>query len=127
MRFGDNTPLPTYIDGCFRIFDIVDRRDENNPDFPIKCIKERDIGPVWFRQMSIFDRTRITFEQADIQLTMKIRIPRWDGISPMCVCLIDDKQLKVYNTTPVISKQGYPETEITLVNPPTEYEVTTSD
>jgi len=110
--------LPEYTDGCFKLYDIVDSGGE-------RMIRERGIGPVWYRDIGIYDRTRITFEQADKEVTMKIRIPKWGGISSNCVCVIDGVQHKVYNKADVLSNQGYMETELTLVNPAMDYEVTT--
>lgn len=118
MRLNKLATLPEYTDGCFNLYDIVDVDDERK-------IRERGIGPVCYRDIGVYDRTRITFEQADKEVTMKIRIPKWDGISSDCVCVINGQQHKVYNKADVLSNQGYPETELTLVNPTMEYEVTT--
>ena len=118
MRLNKMAALPEYTDGCFELYDIVDSEGERK-------IRARDMRPVWFRDIGIYDRTRITFEQADKEVTMKIRIPKWDGISSDCVCVINGQQHKVYNKADVLSNQGYPETELTLVNPTMDYEVTT--
>ena len=118
MRLNKLATLPEYTDGCFNLYDIVDVDDERK-------IRERGIGPVCYRDIGVYDRMRITFEQADKEVTMKIRIPKWDGISSDCVCVINGQQHKVYNKADVLSNQGYPETELTLVNPTMEYEVTT--
>ena len=119
MRLNKMATLPEYTDGCFELYDIVDRDGERK-------IKARNMYPVWYRNIGVYDRTRITFEQADKEVTMKIRIPKWDGISSNCVCMIDGAQHKVYNKADVLSNQGYPETELTLINPPMDYEVTTT-
>ena len=118
MRLNKLATLPEYTDGCFKLYDIVDNDGE-------RMIRERDISEVWYRDIGVYDRTRITFEQADKEVTMKIRIPKWSGIDSNCVCLIDGVQHKVYNKADVISSQGYMETELTLVNPTMDYEVTT--
>ena len=118
MRLNKMATLPEYTDGCFELYDIVDREGERK-------IIARDIRPVWYRDIAVYDRTRITFEQADKEVTMKIRIPKWDGISSDCVCMINGNQHKVFNKADVLSNQGYPETELTLVNPTMDYEVTT--
>lgn len=118
MRLNKLATLPEYTDGCFELYDIVDREGERK-------IKARDIRPVWYRDIAVYDRTRITFEQADKEVTMKIRIPKWDGISSDCVCMINGNQHKVFNKADVVSNQGYLETELTLVNPPMDYEVIT--
>ena len=116
MRLNKMATLPEYTDGCFNLYDIVDTDG-------VRKIVERGIGPVWFRSIGVYDRTRITFEQADKEVTMKIRIPKWDGISSNCVCVIDGQQHKVFNKADVLSNQGYMETELTLINPSMDYEV----
>ena len=118
MRLNKMAALPEYTDGCFELYDIVDSDGARK-------IRARNMRPVWFRDIAVYDRTRITFEQADKEVTMKIRIPKWDGISSDCVCVINGQQHKVYNKADVLSNQGYPETELTLVNPTMDYEVTT--
>ena len=114
MRLDKLATLPEYTDGCFKLYDITDRDGE-------RVIVRRPIGPVWFRDIGIYDRTRVTFEQADMEVTMKIRIPKWDGINSNCVCMISGNQHKVFNKADVLSKQGYPETELTLISPPMDY------
>ena len=118
MRLNKLATLPEYTDGCFKLYDIVDRDGE-------RVIKARKMREVWYRDIAVYDRTRITFEQADKEVTMKIRIPKWSGISSSCVCVIDGVQHKVYNKADVLSNQGYMETELTLVNPAMDYEVVT--
>lgn len=118
MRLNKMAVLPEYTDGCFELYDIVDRDGERK-------ILARSMKPVWFRDIAVYDRTRITFEQADKEVTMKIRIPKWNGISSSCVCVINGVQHKVFNKADVLSSQGYMETELTLVNPVMDYEVVT--
>ena len=114
MRLDKLATLPEYTDGCFELYDITDRDGE-------RVIVRRPIGSVWFRDIGVYDRTRVTFEQADMEVTMKIRIPKWDGINSNCVCVINGNQHKVFNKADVLSKQGYPETELTLISPPMDY------
>ena len=122
MNLGKTQTMPKYIDGCFELYDIDDVTEEGS-DFPVRKIKKRNIAAVGFRIESIFDQTRLAFEQAGKDVTMKIRIPKWDGISSSCVCVIDGVQHKVFNKTDVLSKQGFPETELTLETPEQVYEV----
>ena len=117
MRLNKIALLPEYTAGCFELYDIVDADGERK-------IRARKMKPVWFRDIGVYDRTRLTFEQADKEVTMKIRIPKWQGISSSCVCVIDGVQHKVYNKADVLSNQGYMETELTLINPAMDYEVT---
>ena len=114
---------PAYIDGFFVLYDLTDVQDPDNPDAPIRKMRRRDIDNIWFRDLAVYDRTRLVFEQAGKELTHKIAIPQWDGISTSCVCVIDDCQYKVYNAAQVETRDGYPETEITLITPEMTYEV----
>lgn len=116
MRLDRQAALPEYTDGCFTLYDITDVDGERK-------ITARDIDAIWFRDIGVYDRTRVTFEQVDKTVTLKIRIPIWDGIDSNCVCVIGGEQHKVYNKTNVLSRQGYPETELTLITPPMTYEV----
>lgn len=116
---------PAYIDGVMQIYDIVDVPDPDSPDAPIRKIKNRVIGNVPFRMISLYDRTRLTFEQAGIEINYKIAVPRWDGITSNCICVIDSEQYKVYNVTQTETRDGFEETEITLINPEVQYEEAT--
>ena len=127
MNFGKTQTMPVYNDGCFTLYDIVSVTEDDAPDFPTMKIQARNIGPIGYRELAVFDQTRMTFEQADTVITMKIAIPRWAGIGSNCVCLIGNVQHKVFNCAQVISKQGYPETELTLVKPAVKYEVYEDD
>ena len=123
MNFGKAQIAPVYNSGCFELYDIVDVPDPDNPDFPDRMIKSRYLHPIGYRELAIYDRTRLTFEQAATEITMKIAIPRWKGIDSNCVCVIDGVQHKVFNCAQVISRQGYPETELTLESPGLQYAV----
>lgn len=114
---------PAYVDGVFLLFDLVDIPDEDNPDAPIRKIRARAMDPIPFRDLSVYDRTRLTFQQAGVEITHKLAIPRWDGISTLCVCLINGEQYKVYNVANTTTRDGYPETEVTLITPEVQYEV----
>ena len=115
--------LPQYTDGFIEIYDIVDKKDG---DFPARAIVKRNIKPIWFRQLAVFDHTRITFEQSDKEVTRKVAIPMWyEGIGSDCVVMVNGRggQEKVFNAAFVTSKAGFRETELTLVNPSGKYEV----
>ena len=126
--------MPEYTDGYFLLFDIVDEADG---DLPVHKIRPRMAGgkqvKVWYRELALFDRTRATLQQADVEVTLKVAVPRWAGYSTHCVCLIHDYQSgsdvqhRVYNNAAVLSKQGYPESELTLVNVEVPYEVIQDD
>lgn len=106
--------LPEYTDGCFQLCDIV---EDTSQDFPKEIVAKRNIGVIWFREISVYDRLRYEFEQSQKEITMKIRIPKYKGIDSRCVCVINGKQHLVYNATHVRDKNGFPETELTLIRP----------
>ena len=121
MNRGKQAVMPAYTDGCFALYDITD--GTHGYDHGIRA--RAGYGEVWYRELAVYDRTRLTFEQADMEISMKICIPKWNGINSSCVCVIGGTQYKVYNRADVISRQGYPETELTLIRPPMDYEVVT--
>ena len=127
MKLNKESIMPAYVDGCMTVYDLVDVREREAPDFPIRKIAARNISVIGFRELAIFDRTRLEFEQASVQIQRKIAIPRWDAINTNCVVIINEVQYKVFNCAHVISKQGYPETELTLINPEMQYRVFSED
>ena len=114
---------PAYVDGSFLLYDLVDTTEPDAPDAPIRKIKPRAIGEIYFRDLAVYDRTRLVFEQAGKEITHKLAIPRWDGITTANVVTIGGTQYKVYNVAQVETRDGYPETEVTLITPEMIYEV----
>lgn len=132
MNLAKMSEMPAYTDGYFLLYDILDGDLEG--DLPVRKIRPRKKGnepvKVWFRELSVFDRTRATLQQADVEISRKIAVPLWRGYySPMCVCVIHDYasgadvQYRVYNNAEVLSKQGYREAELTLMSLEMPYEV----
>lgn len=111
--------IPEYVDGRFELYKIV---NEKTGDFNSPVIQNEKMT-IWYREIAVFDRTRIELQQHDKEVTMKVRIPQYKGISSDNVCIIDGVQHKVFNAAHLISKEGYPETELTLINPVSKYEV----
>ena len=105
--------LPEYTDGCFGLFRI---KNKENSDYPEEYLENAEMS-VWFREISVFDRTKYELEQGGKEVTMKIRIPIFKGIDSGCVCVIDGEQHLVYNAAHVKDKFGFPETELTLIRP----------
>lgn len=119
--------VTSYNDGYIEIYDI---EDQASGDYPERRIRKRDMEKIWFRQLAVYDRTRITFEQADKVVTRKIAIPQWyEGISSDCVVKLNGTaaQEKVFNAAQVYNKAGLPETELTLINPEMPYEEVADD
>lgn len=121
MNFAHQQIAPEYVDGVFVLYDIVSEASEDSPDFGEKRIRRRPIGPIPYRELSVYDRTRLYFEQMHREVQMKLAIPKWDGITSECAVEICGKLYKVYSAVSVISKQGYQETELTLTNPEMQY------
>ena len=120
MNLSKAATAPQYVDGCFTLYDKVNVADG---DYQEIRLKKRDIAPIWYRELSVYDRTQLQFEQAHKEVTIKLSIPQWDGVDSNCVLLINGKQHDVFNATQVISKTGYRETEITCISPEMNYEV----
>lgn len=126
-RILEASRVTSYTDGYIEVYDIEDRA---SGDFPERRIRKRDMDPIWFRQLAVYDRTRITFEQADKAITRKIAISQWwDGISSDCVVTLNGgtTQEKVFNAAKVYNTAGLPETELTLINPEMPYEEVKDD
>lgn len=105
--------MPEYVDGCFELFRIT--HDEEK-DFPEEKIEPTGLE-MCYRELSVFDRTKYEFEQGGREITMKIRIPRCKEINSECICLIDGEKHLVYNAAHVVDKNGFRETELTLIRP----------
>lgn len=108
--------VPEYTDGCFEMMLI---KSEEDGDFPIKKLESTGMM-IWFREISVFDKTKYEFEQGGKEITMKIRVPRFKGIDSQCACRIGKEIHLVYNAAHVIDKDGFKETELTLIRPDKE-------
>jgi len=111
--------LPTYTDGRFDLYRIV---TDETQDFPKDILQKTNIS-IWYSEISLFDRVVFELEQGGIQATMKIRIPRYKGIDTKCICVMDGKKHRVYNAAHIVNKNGFEETELTLIKPEQDYEV----
>lgn len=110
---------PKYTDGMLRIYRT--RNDDSN-DYPETYLE--DIGmKLWYRELSIYDRVRQEFEQNNKEITLKLRIPRFKGIDSKCVCIIEGLQHRVQNAAHVVDKNGFLETELTLIRPESELKI----
>lgn len=107
------TKLPEYTDGYFQLFKIT---SDNTNDFPVEMLINQKMD-IWFRELSVFDHTVYELGQGGIEVTMKVRIPRYKGINSKCMCKIGSDLHRVYNAAHVISKDGFEETELTLIKP----------
>ena len=110
---------PAYVDGRFRLFRI--EADENN-DFPVEKLRDTKMD-IWFSEISVFDRTRYELGRSGIEVTMKIRIAQYKKINSQCMCMIDGEMHRVYNAAHITNKDGFPETELTLIKPDKKMEI----
>lgn len=108
--------LPEYTSGKFHLYRIS---TDETKDFPEEILIDENMD-IWFKEISVFDRTRYEFNQGGIEVTMKIRIPKYNDIGSRNMCEIDGKQHLVYNAAQVRDKNGFEETELTLVRPESE-------
>ena len=113
------TKLPEYTDGCFELCRI---KNEMAGDYPVETLKKQDYTSVTekFPYLTSCDMNLIREEK---KITAKIRIPQYKKIDSRCVCLIDGEQHLVYNAAHITSKEGFPETELTLIRPEREIEI----
>lgn len=105
--------LTAYIDGYFDLFRI---ETDESEDYPKEVLINKQLR-VWFSEMSVFDKVKHELGQSEIEVTMKIRIPRYKGIDSKCICVIGGEKHQVYNAAHIINKSGLQETELTLVRP----------
>lgn len=111
--------LPEYTDGFFELFKI---KNEKVVDFPVeKLVRTR--MKIWYREISVFDRTKYEFEQGGKEITMKVRIPRYKGVDSDCACMIEGELHLVYNAAHITNKDGFRETELTLIRPDRKLEI----
>lgn len=111
--------LPEYTDGYFWLYR---KKTDESQDYPMEYLEDENMK-IWYSEISVFDRVRYEMQQGGIEVTMKIRIPRYKGISSKCICMIHGTQHEVYNAAHIINKNGFPETELTLIRPERQVEV----
>lgn len=111
--------LPEYTDGVFELFKIG---NEKVGDFPVEKLVRTGMK-IWYREISVFDRTKYEFEQGGKEITMKVCIPRYKGVDSDCACMIEGKIHLVYNAAHITNKDGFKETELTLIRPDRKLEI----
>lgn len=110
---------PEYTDGAFRLYKI---KTDTSEDYPKKYLEDTKIV-IWYREIAVFDRVRYEFDQGGKEVTMKIRTPMFREVDSECVCLIGDIKHQVYNAAHTKDKNGFPETELTLIRPEKELDI----
>lgn len=111
--------VPEYTDGCFDLYRV---EEDTTKDFPVEKLVKQNMS-ICYRELSVFDRIKYEFEQGNKEITMKIAIPQYKGIDSKCVCMIEGNFHVIYNAVHVKSKDGYPETELTLIRPDKELSI----
>lgn len=110
--------IPEYTSGCFELFNIY----QENTDYPKEFLVTTGYE-IWYREISVFDKTRYQLEQGGKEITMKICIPQCKEITAGQVCIIDDIQHLIYNAAHITDKNENPETELTLIRPGRQLQV----
>ena len=110
---------PEYTDGVLKLYKI---KNDDSKDYPEEILSDMDTS-LWYREISVFDRTKYEFDQGGKEVTMKVRIPRYKKVDSNCVCVIEGVQHLVYNAAHIIDKNGFQETELTLVRPEKELRI----
>jgi len=118
-RGEDMINVPEYTSGCFQLYRI---ENDTSNDFPVEKLTNTGYE-IWYREISVFDKTRYQLEQGGKKVTMKICIPQYKEIDTQCVCMIDNVQHLVYNTAHITDKNGNKETELTLIRPGRELQI----
>lgn len=104
---------PQYTDGILDVFEVI---EDQKSDFPKQKLRATGVR-LWYRELSVFDQLRYRLNEQGKEVTMKIRIPRYKGIDSRNWVRIDGHYHQVYNAAHLISKDGFPETELTLTAP----------
>lgn len=111
MNFkGNITEIPTYNDGLFQTFKISQTEDK----FPIEVLSDVK-KEIYFEELSVTDSLKFDADSRDIKLTKKIRIPQTKEISSLHVLKIGEEYHKVYNAYHFTNKNGFKQTDITLI------------
>lgn len=111
--------VPEYTDGVFHLFYV---KEDQESDFPEKHLVDAGMD-IWFRELSIYDRIRFAMNEQGKEVTMKIAIPQFRGIDSNCAVRIAGKIHDVETAAHIRSREGFAETELTLIRPQNNREV----
>lgn len=113
------TQIPTYLDGYFDLYQIVQNEDDVFPIDKAKLVVEL----VPFELLSISDRLRFEADQREVELTYKLRTHQDKSLNSLHLVRLNDEWHKVYNVYHFRNKEGYPQSDITLVKFEREVEI----
>lgn len=101
--------IPVFNDGRFRLYTIAETTDI----YPKEIPEPTDMY-IWYQELSIGDRLKSDLKQQGIEVTTKLRIPQYKGISSKNVVEIDEKLHHVYNAYHFRDTDGVLKTDLTL-------------
>lgn len=107
------TEIPTYLDGKFRLYDII-----QPPGHEVHDVLHDTEKEIYYEELSITDRLRIEADQRQKDLLLKIRISQTKEITSLNVIKIGDKYYKVFNAYHFVNKDGFKQTDLTLEDYP---------
>lgn len=105
---------PAYTDGVLTLYRVGQVKVG---DYPKDVLIPVDMGPIWFREMSIYDKTRIALEEAGKQVERKVCFPQYRDVDSHYFVKIEDRFSQVFNVAHGYDRQGFPVTELTLIEP----------
>ena len=105
---------PAFTDGVLTLWKT---EQSTVGDYPKTLLKPHGNAVIWFREKSIFDRTRIALEEAGKRITRKVQIPEYRDVCTHDFVLIEDKFSEVFNVAHCTDRVGFPVTELTLIEP----------
>lgn len=103
--------VPMYNDGIIHIYKIKETDDVQSS----KYLEDTKID-LWYEELSISDRLRSQLNASNVDIQMKIRIPQYKKLDSMCVVKISNDFYKVYNVYHFADKDGFLQSDVTLVN-----------
>lgn len=103
------TELPTYLDGEFKVY-LISETDDRTPK---KELVDEKLN-ICFEELSVFDTLRFDLKVKGVDVSMKIRITQYKGITSMNVLKIDNEFHEVVNVAHFTSKDGFKQSDLTL-------------
>lgn len=101
--------IPVFNDGRFRLYTISETTDIYPKEIPVPT----DMY-IWYQELSVGNRLKSDLKQQGIEVTTKLRIPQYKGISSNNVVEIDEQLYHVYNAYHFRDTDGVLKTDLTL-------------
>ena len=109
--------LPTYPDGKFSLYEVK-RTDES---FATEYLHDLEKA-YYFRELAIYDKTRIQFQVQDKEVTKKLMVPvNKDFEGKKTVIILEGVQHDIFNATTVTNQEGIRELELTCTKVQANY------